>query len=245
VARRAIVLLSGNLGSATAMAVAGSEGFELKALTFRLEARQEPRLRAARQLAARFEVSEHAEVEVHERPLTAAKEARAGEVAQSDGGTVPARGSVFLSFAVAWAEELEVDDLFLGVTADDRRLRPEASRAWIGAYERAANLATDRRLAGHRLQIHAPLIFLTPAQVVRRGVELGVDYSRTRNCQLPSADPCGRCAPCLTRLDAFAQNHLLDPAPARLARSGITQAAEPLAVSCGDRDGDGSYLTPQ
>ena len=213
------MLLSGGLGSATAMAVARSEGYELYALTFRCGARQEPTLQAARELAACFEVADHAEVEVDERPLTAGKEAGAGDVTQAEGATFPARSAVFLSFALGWAEALEIDDLFLGVTAADRCHDPEARRAWIGAYERAANLATKRRLSGHRLEIHAPLIFLTPAQVVRRGFELGVDYSLTRNCRQPSpaGEACGDCSSCRVRLDAFADNRLIDPATAVLA----------------------------
>jgi 7-cyano-7-deazaguanine synthase len=201
VGNRAIVLLSGGLDSATTMAVARSQGYQLHALTLRCGEHQDAKLEAARRLAAWFGVADHWEVEVDQRHFDST--ARAG------------RNTVFLSFAVAWAEALEIDDLFLGVTAADHRHRPDARRGWIEAFERMANLATKRRISGHSLQIHTPLIFLTAVQVVRRGGELGVNYSLTRNCDRPSTagEACGGCESCLNRLAAFASNGLKDPSP--------------------------------
>ena len=128
---------------------------------------------------------------------------------------VPARNTVFLSFALAWAEVLEADDIFIGVNALDYCGYPDCRPEYIEAYEQMANLATKRGVEGHRLTIHTPLIDLTKAEIIQRGLELGVDYALTRSCYDPSpaGEACGECDSCLLRLKGFAENGVADPAP--------------------------------
>jgi 7-cyano-7-deazaguanine synthase len=128
---------------------------------------------------------------------------------------VPARNTVFLSFAVAWAEVLGANDIFLGVNALDYSGYPDCRPEYIEAYERMANLATKRGVEGSRLTIHAPLIDLSKAEIIKRGLDLGVDYSLTRSCYDPSlaGEACGECDSCLLRLKGFAENGVDDPAP--------------------------------
>ncbi|HLL86193.1 MAG TPA: 7-cyano-7-deazaguanine synthase [Thermoleophilaceae bacterium] len=211
-ARRALVLLSGGLDSATATAIAHSEGYLLHALTFRCGRREEAKLAAARQLAAHFGVSDHIEVDIDERALP---KPGGGAVRQLGDASALGHNTIFLSFAVAWAEALEVDDLFLGLTAADRRDRPDARLGWVEAFRRTGNLASHRRLGGHHLQIHTPLAFLSGAQIVRRGRQLGVDYSQTRNCYRlsPAGEACAECEACLARHEAFSGAGLEDPVP--------------------------------
>ena len=141
------------------------------------------------------------------------------EVAEMSDGIpityVPARNTVFLSFALAWAEVLGADDIFMGVNALDYSGYPDCRPEYIAAYEQMANLATKRGVEGHRLTIHTPLIDLTKAQIIERGLELGVDYSLTRSCYDPSpaGEACGSCDSCQLRLRGFAANGISDPAP--------------------------------
>ena len=128
---------------------------------------------------------------------------------------VPARNTVFLSFALAWAEVLEADHIFIGVNALDYSGYPDCRPEYVRAYESMANLATKRGVEGHRLEIHTPLIDLTKAEIIKRGTELGVDYALTRSCYdpAPSGEACGECDSCKLRLKGFAENGLTDPAP--------------------------------
>jgi 7-cyano-7-deazaguanine synthase len=128
---------------------------------------------------------------------------------------VPARNTVFLSFAVAWAEVLGADHVFLGVNALDYSGYPDCRPEYIAAYERMANLATKRGVEGHRLNIHTPLIDLSKAQIIKRGLDLGVDYALTRSCYDPSptGEACGECDSCQLRLRGFEENGVSDPAP--------------------------------
>jgi 7-cyano-7-deazaguanine synthase len=128
---------------------------------------------------------------------------------------VPARNTVFLSFALAWAEVLEAGDVFMGVNALDYSGYPDCRPEYIAAYEQMANLATKRAVEGNRLRIHTPLIDSTKAQTIKQGVQLGVDYALTRSCYDPTSigESCGRCDSCLLRLRGFAENGLVDPAP--------------------------------
>lgn len=224
-ASRAVVLLSGGLDSTTTLAVAKSEGYIPYALSFRYGQRHSVELDAAREIAARAGVAGHVEADIDVRmfggsALTDAVEVPKGRGAEEMGAGipvtyVPARNTVFLSFAVAWAEILEADDIFLGVNALDYSGYPDCRPGYIDAYERMANLATKRGVEGNRLRIHAPLIFQTKAQIIKRGLDLGVDYSLTRSCYdpSPSGEGCGACDSCLLRLKGFAENHRSDPAP--------------------------------
>jgi len=223
---KAIVLLSGGLDSTTTLAIAKQEGFEPYALTFRYGQRHELEIDAARRVAARLGVAEHVIVEIDLRlfggsaltsDLAVPKGRDLDEMGQGIPITyVPARNTIFLSFALAWAEVLEVNDIFIGVNALDYSGYPDCRPEYIAAYERMANLATRAGVEGRqRLTIHTPLIELTKAQIIQRGLELGVDYALTLSCYDPSPDgeACGRCDACLLRLKGFAESGRQDPVP--------------------------------
>ena len=225
---RAVVLVSGGLDSATALAMARNDGFEPHAITFRYGQRHGVELEAAKQVVAAAEVSDHIEVEIDLRriggsALTADIDVPKGrdldEMADGIPITyVPARNTVFLSFALAWAEVLEADHIFIGVNALDYSGYPDCRPEYVKAYEQMANLATKRGVEGSPLRIHTPLIDLTKAEIIHRGTELGVDYSITRSCYDPSpaGEACGECDSCRLRLKGFAENGLADPAPYQL-----------------------------
>jgi 7-cyano-7-deazaguanine synthase len=224
-ARKAVVLVSGGLDSATALAIAKDEGFEPYAITFRYGQRHGVELEAAKRVVAAGGVAEHIEIEIDLRliggsALTDDIEVPKGrELEEMSEGIpvtyVPARNTVFLSFGLAWAEVLEADDVFIGVNALDYSGYPDCRPEYVAAYEEMANLATKRGVEGSRLRIHTPLIDLSKAEIVRRGLALGVDYSVTRSCYdpAPSGEACGACDSCLLRLKGFAENGLADPAP--------------------------------
>jgi len=222
---KAVVLLSGGLDSTTTLAIAQSQGFEAHALSFRYGQRHEIELQAAHQIAREAGVAQHVEAEIDLRmfggsaltsELDVPKNRELAEMSEGIPVTyVPARNTVFLAFAVAWAEVLEADDIYMGVNALDYSGYPDCRPEYIAAYKQMANLATKRGVEGHELAIHTPLIALSKGQIIRRGVELGVDYSVTRSCYDPShaGEGCGRCDSCLLRLKGFAENGLSDPAP--------------------------------
>jgi 7-cyano-7-deazaguanine synthase len=223
--RNAVILLSGGLDSTTTLAIAKAEGFDPYAISFRYGQRHEVELESAREIASRSGVVKHVEAEIDLRmfggsALTAALEVPKGrdldEMSEGIPVTyVPARNTVFLSFAVAWAEVLGADDIFIGVNALDYSGYPDCRPEYIAAYEQMANLATRRGTEGHPLTIHTPLINLTKAQIISCGIELGVDYALTRSCYDPSpgGDACGACDSCILRLKGFAENGIPDPAP--------------------------------
>jgi 7-cyano-7-deazaguanine synthase len=224
--RKAVVLLSGGLDSTTTLALAQDAGFEVYALTFRYGQRHEHEVQAARDVAARYGAAEHVVVEIDLRlfggsALTAEIDLPKGRSLDEIGRGipvtyVPARNTIFLSFALAWAEVLGAVDIFLGVNFLDHNGYPDCRPEYIAAYERMANLATKAGVEGRqRLQIHTPLLELTKAQIVRRGLELGVDYSLTSSCYDPNprCEACGQCDACLLRLKGFAESGHSDPAP--------------------------------
>jgi 7-cyano-7-deazaguanine synthase len=225
VSRKAVVLLSGGLDSATALAIAQSEGYEPYAISFLYGQRHAVELDAARAVAKAAGISRHVVVEIDLRvfggsALTAdiavPKHDSAAELAQDIPITyVPARNTVFLSYALAYAEVLEADHIFLGVNALDYSGYPDCRPEYITAFEVMANLATKRGVEGHALQIHTPLIDISKGDTVRIGRSLGVDYSITRSCYdpAPTGEACGHCDSCLLRVRAFAENGLADPAP--------------------------------
>lgn len=221
----AVVLLSGGLDSTTTLAIAQSEGFAVHALSFRYGQRHHVELDAARRIAAATSVAEHVEAEIDLRlfsgsALTDTIDVPKGrEPQEMNAGIpvtyVPARNTVFLSFALAWAEVLEANDIFIGVNALDYSGYPDCRPEYIAAFEQMANLATKRGVEGQKLTIHTPLIDRTKAQIIAAGLTLGVDYSLTRSCYDP--DPagaaCGSCDSCFLRLKGFAENGIADPAP--------------------------------
>jgi 7-cyano-7-deazaguanine synthase len=222
---KAVVLLSGGLDSATALAIAQSEGYEPYAISFGYGQRHAVELEAARAVAETTGVARHVVVEIDLRvfggsALTAdmavPKHDSASELTEEIPITyVPARNTIFLSYALAYAEVLETDDIFIGVNALDYSGYPDCRPEYIRAFEAMANLATKRGIEGNQLRVHTPLIDLTKGETVRRGLNLGVDYALTRSCYdpTPTGEACGRCDSCLLRLRAFAENDLTDPAP--------------------------------
>jgi 7-cyano-7-deazaguanine synthase len=226
--QKAVVLVSGGLDSATVLSIVEDEGFVPAAITFRYGQRHGVELEAAERVIDAAGVTDHIEVEIDLRriggsALTAdidVPKARALEE-MSDGipvTYVPARNTVFLSFALAWAEVLEADHIYIGVNALDYSGYPDCRPEYIEAYERMANLATKRGVEGQKLSIHTPLIGLMKAEIIARGIELGVDYGITRSCYDPSptGEACGECDSCQLRLKGFSENGLVDPAPYRL-----------------------------
>lgn len=222
--RRAVVLLSGGLDSATVLAIAKSEGFELYAMSFRYGQRHVVELESAARVAAQMGVHKHVIVDVDLRQfggsaLTADIEVPKGrEIESMSAGIpityVPARNTVFLSFALAWAETLGSQDIFIGVNVLDYSGYPDCRPQYIEAYERMANLATRAGVEGSQpLKIHTPLIQFSKAQIVARGLELGVDYAWTSSCYDPSPDgkPCGGCDSCLLRAAGFKAIGAVDP----------------------------------
>lgn len=222
----AVVLLSGGLDSATTVAIAKSEGFRVHALSFSYGQRHSFELEAARRVAESLRVAEHRVATIDLRvfggsALTDNIEVPKGrdseEMAHGIPVTyVPARNTIFLSFALAWAEVLGVSDIFIGVNALDYSGYPDCRPEFIRAFEQMANLATKAGVEGRqRLKIHAPLMQLTKAQIIRRGMELGVDYGLTSSCYDPSPDgkPCGQCDSCFLRRKGFRENGIDDPLP--------------------------------
>lgn len=221
----AVVLLSGGLDSTTVVAIARQEGYRPYALSFRYGQRHEIELTAARRVAAAMGVSEHVVADIDLRAfggsaLTADIDVpHHNQVDDLDPGIpityVPARNTIFLSFALAWAETIGARDIFIGVNAIDYSGYPDCRPEYIAAFETMANLATKAGVEGtQHLRIHTPLINLTKAQIIRRGLELGVDYSLTHSCYDPdiSGRPCGTCDSCLLRQKGFAEAGVVDPA---------------------------------
>jgi 7-cyano-7-deazaguanine synthase len=221
----AIVLLSGGLDSTTTLAIANSEGYELHALTFRYGQRHKSEIEAARGIAAYFGISEHIIADIDLRvfggsaltsDLAVPKDRPLHEMGEGIPITyVPARNTIFLSFALAWAEVLGASDIFIGVNVQDSSGYPDCRPEYIQSYEKMANLATKAGVEGsQRLKIHTPLIELTKSQIIQRGLALGVDYSLTLTCYDPSPDgeACGHCDACLLRLKGFAEAGTSDPA---------------------------------
>jgi len=224
--RGAVVLLSGGLDSTTLLAIARAEGFVPYALTFGYGQRHAVELRAAETVAQALAVRQHVVVSIDPLVFQGSALVDPGVAVPKDRDVaaeseipvtyVPARNTIFLSYALAWAEVLGVQDLFIGVNALDYSGYPDCRPEYIAAYEQLANLATKAAVeGGPRLRIHTPLIALTKAQIIARGLELGVDYSLTRTCYDPSPDgiACGRCDACQLRLAGFRANGLADPAP--------------------------------
>jgi len=231
--KRAVVLLSGGLDSTTTLAIAQQNGFEACALSFSYGQRHEAELTAAQRVVAKFNVRNHVIATIDLRvfggsALTSdidVPKGRSPERMSADIPVtyVPARNTIFLSFALAWAEVLGAADIFIGVNALDYSGYPDCRPEYISAFERMARLATKAAVEGrHTVSIHTPLITLTKAQIIKRGADLGVDYSLTCTCYDPSTngEACGECDACLLRLKGFAENNIHDPAPYR--RSGAT-----------------------
>jgi 7-cyano-7-deazaguanine synthase len=222
--KRAVVLLSGGLDSTTALAIAKDKGFACHAMSFRYGQRHSVELARAQEVAKFFGVEQHVIVDIDLRQFGGSALTSDIEVPKNrsvdDMGHgipvtyVPARNTVFLSFALAWAETLGVSDIFIGVNALDYSGYPDCRPEYIEAFERMANLATKAGVEGaQQLKIHTPLIHLTKAQIIQKGLSLGVDYGMTSSCYDPNPDgkPCGKCDSCLLRAKGFTESGQADP----------------------------------
>jgi len=220
----AIVLLSGGLDSATALAIARAEKYEPLALSFRYGQRHGIELEAARNVATAANVAEHLIIDINLRifggsALTADIDVPKDREIDASGRIpityVPARNTIFLSYALAFAEVRGVANIFIGVNAVDYSGYPDCRPEYIAAFEKTANLATRAGVEGARVNIHAPLIHLTKEAIIRRGLDLGVDYGLTRSCYDPDEQDraCGRCDSCTLRLAAFEKLGQKDPVP--------------------------------
>jgi 7-cyano-7-deazaguanine synthase len=220
----AVVLLSGGLDSATTLALAQSEGYEAYALSFDYGQRHIFELEAARRVARARSVPKHVVMSLDLRAfggsaltadLPVPKDRAEDEMSAGIPVTyVPARNTIFLSIALGWAETLGVSEIFLGVNALDYSGYPDCRPEFLAAFERLANLGTKAGVEGTLTwRIHAPLIRMTKAEIIRTGTDLGVDYSLTHSCYDPDFDgrPCGRCDSCRLRLKGFAEAGLTDP----------------------------------
>jgi 7-cyano-7-deazaguanine synthase len=228
--QRAIVLLSGGVDSTTVVAMALSQGFEVYGLTFRYGQRHATEVEAAREVARRLGIHRHEILNIDLRPfggsaltgeLEIPKDTPSSEIGIRIPATyVPARNTIFLAFALAWAEVVGANDIFIGANALDYSGYPDCRPEYMEAFQRMADLATRAGVEeGRKLKIHAPLIALSKQEIIERGLALGVDYAMTRSCYDPSEDgaACGRCEACLLRLQGFRDGGLEDP--------GLYQAA--------------------
>ncbi|HZI43490.1 MAG TPA: 7-cyano-7-deazaguanine synthase QueC [Gemmatimonadaceae bacterium] len=222
----AVVLLSGGLDSTTLLAYATQEGFSTHAMTFRYGQRHAVEIDAARRVAKRFCVRDHIVVDIDLRTFGGSaltsdvdvpKDRPQNEMSRGIPITyVPARNTIFLSYALAWSEVLRASDIFIGVNAVDYSGYPDCRPEYVAAYERMANLATRGAVEGTTpVRIRAPLIDLTKREIIELGMRLGVDYGMTTSCYdpSPSGAACGHCDACQLRLAAFAAVGAKDPAP--------------------------------
>jgi len=222
---RAVVLLSGGLDSYTAAAIAQSEGFTLDALSILYGQRHAQELEAARRVAKALGVERHLELPLDLRaiggssltsdlPVPEDRDLTATDIPST---YVPARNTVFLSLALGWAEVLGATDLVIGVNALDYSGYPDCRPEFIAAFETLASLATRAGVEGARFRIHTPLIHLSKADIIRRGLALGLDYGLTHSCYNPGENghACGRCDSCVLRARGFAEAGIPDPALVR------------------------------
>jgi 7-cyano-7-deazaguanine synthase len=224
--KRAVVLLSGGLDSATAAAIAKQQGFQLHALSFRYGQRHETEIESAQRVAAFLNAKEHLILAFDLRVIGGS--ALTDEVAVPKGRNtteishgipltyVPARNTIFLSFGLALAEKVEAQDIFFGANQLDYSGYPDCREEYIEAFEKMANLATKAGVEGKsEIKVRTPLIRMTKAQIIRTGVELGMDYALTWSCYDPAANrrACGRCDSCQLRMKGFKEAGLTDPLP--------------------------------
>ena len=224
----AVLLLSGGLDSYTAGAIARDKGFQLHALTVRYGQRHVRELESARAVAAALGVAKHIELDVDlsafggsslttDAPVPKDRRIDATDIPST---YVPARNTVFLALALGWAEVLGAQDIVIGVNALDYSGYPDCRPEYVAAFENLAALATARGVQGGRFRIHAPLQHMTKAEIIRRGLALGLDYGLTHSCYDPdtSGRPCGRCDSCVLRAAGFAEAGAIDPATRTAAR---------------------------
>jgi len=221
---KAVVLLSGGLDSATTLAIARDRGFEIYALSFRYGQRHAVEMKAARRIARKNKVAGHLILNMDLRKIGGSALTADIHVPKNQTGSVlkrkipvtyvPARNTIFLAYALAWAEVIGSHDIFIGVNALDYSGYPDCRPRYIAAFRKLADLATKAGVEGkQKLAIHAPLIKMSKAEIIKKGMDLGVDYSLTHSCYdpSPSGEPCGECDSCLLRLKGFREAGLKDP----------------------------------
>jgi 7-cyano-7-deazaguanine synthase len=222
---KAVLLLSGGLDSTTTLAIARAQGFDVHALSFAYGQRHSQELAAAQAIAAHYGVREHRIISIDlgglggsaltESSIAVPKDRDAQQLSHGIPVTyVPARNTVFLSYALAWAEVLKAYDIFIGVNALDYSGYPDCRPEFIAAFETMANLATAYGVEGkRRIRLHTPLIAMSKAEIIRKGLELGVDYTLTTSCYDPDpqGQACGHCDSCQLRLKGFRENSMSDP----------------------------------
>lgn len=221
--KRAVVLVSGGLDSATTLAIAVHDAFEPYALSFDYGQRHRIEVEAAKRVAASLGAREHrfAAIDLRvfggssltdELAIPKNRQAKGNEIPTT---YVPARNTIFLSYALAWCEVLGAEDIFIGANAVDYSGYPDCRPAFISAFEQLAAVATKAGVEGTRFRIHAPLLSLSKADILRKGAELGVDFSLTHSCYDPTADglACGACDSCRIRLEGFRSAGMQDPIP--------------------------------
>jgi 7-cyano-7-deazaguanine synthase len=223
--KKAVVLVSGGLDSTTCLAIAQKKGFELYALTLSYGQRHQVELQAARKVAKAYRVKKHLELKVPlmaiggssltDKKIKVPKQATAKQIGKGIPSTyVPARNTVFLSMALAWAEVLGAEHIFIGVNALDYSGYPDCRPEFIHAYENLARLATKKGVEGKwKLKIHTPLLHMSKAQIVKAGLKLKINYGLTHSCYDPKAKgkPCGHCDSCLLRAKGFQEAGVKDP----------------------------------
>ena len=219
---KAVVLVSGGLDSTTCLAMAREKGFDLYALTFNYGQRHDHELNSAKMVVDFFNIQNHSIIDIDlaqfggsalTDKIDVPKKRDLSDMAEIPVTYVPARNTVFLSLALAWAEVLGSFDIFIGVNALDYSGYPDCRPEYISSFEKTANLATKAGVSGSSFRMHTPLIDMTKSEIVKVGMDLGVDYSLTSSCYDPDQEgnPCGLCDACYLRLKGFKEAGIIDP----------------------------------
>lgn len=219
---KAVLLVSGGLDSTTCLAIAREQDFDLYALTINYGQRHDHELNSAKMVVDFYSIQDHSIIDIDLRQfggsaltdqIDVPKNRDPSEMVDIPATYVPARNTVFLSLALAWAETLGSSDIFIGVNALDYSGYPDCRPEYISSFERTANLATKAGATGSTFKIHTPLINMTKSDIIKTGIKLGVDYSLTSSCYDPNenGDPCGNCDSCYLRLKGFKEAEAKDP----------------------------------
>ena len=219
---KAVILLSGGLDSTTCLAIAKHQGFNLNALTFNYGQRHDFELKSAQKIVDHFQIKNHSVVNIDlaqfggsalTDEIDVPKDRSESEMTDIPLTYVPARNTVFLSLALAWAETINAFNIFIGVNVLDYSGYPDCRPEYIAAFEKTANLATKAGVSGERFKIHTPLINMKKSEIILNGLKLGVDYSLTSSCYDPlkNGTPCGHCDACILRLKGFQEADAIDP----------------------------------
>ena len=219
---KAVILLSGGLDSTTCLAIAKNQGFDLNALTLNYGQRHDFELKSAQKIVDHFKIKNHSVVNINlaqfggsalTDEIDVPKDRSESEMTDIPITYVPARNTVFLSLALAWAETINAFNIFIGVNVLDYSGYPDCRPEYIAAFEKTANLATKAGVSGERFKIHTPLINMKKSEIILNGLKLGVDYSLTSSCYDPlkNGTPCGHCDACILRLKGFQEADTIDP----------------------------------